>query len=79
MWNNWWSENNLFDAGIWLQLFSLGIILVLTGLLIVLVPEILIAFIASIFFLLGGVLIYWAFRLRRERKKSIKIKIDYID
>ncbi len=79
MWDSWWNINNLFDQNIWLQLFSIGVILILTGLLIILVPEILIAFIASIFFLLGGALIYFAFRLRRERKKSIKIKIDYID
>ena len=79
MWKGFWNTNSIFDDSIWIQLLSVGIIFILTGLLIILVPEILIAFIASIFFLIGGMLTYFAIKLRKESKRSFKIKIDYIE
>lgn len=58
-------------------LISIGIVAVLIGLIIVLVPEILIAFIASIFFMIGFSLIYLGWRIRKEAKNEYDINIDW--
>jgi uncharacterized membrane protein len=60
----------------WTHLGFLGISFLFIGLLIVLVPKILIAFIATIFFILGIFLLIWARRLRKFHDKSYRIKIN---
>ncbi len=62
----------------WNSLISTGIIFLLIGLLIVLVPEILVAFVASIFFLIGGFLLFLGWKIRKELKNSSPyINIDW--
>jgi uncharacterized membrane protein len=60
----------------WSQLAFIGVSFLFIGILIILVPEILIAFIASIFFILGFSLLIWAWRLRKLYSKPYRIKIN---
>lgn len=62
----------------WLSLIIYGISFLLIGLIIVLVPEILVAFIASIFFFIGLVLLYmgWKWKKLHQKKQKVRIKID---
>ncbi len=61
-----------FAAG---NLLLAGIVSLLTGFLIILVPEILIAFIASIFLLIGSALIYWSWKIKKQSNNPYEIKI----
>lgn len=63
-------SSNLFIAGI----FSL-----LIGTVIILVPEILIAFIASVFWIAGLGAIYWSWRIKKNQSNSYEIKINLND
>ena len=45
----------------WLQIIKVGIIFILIGLLILLLKEIIITILASIFILIGIIMIYFAF------------------
>ena len=47
----------------WLQIFKIGIIFILIGLLILLFKEIIIVILASIFILIGAMILYFAFKL----------------
>ncbi len=72
------NSNNEFLREHGNSLMSAGVIFLLIGLLIVLVPEILVAFIASIFFVIGGFLLYLGWKIRKELKQSSTyINIDW--
>ena len=64
------SDNN------WISVFFLGISFLFIGLLILLVPEILIVFITSIFFLIGGFFIYISWKIKEALNKTHHIKIN---
>ncbi len=67
---------DIFDHS-WLQFMGNGIILFLIGLLIILVPEILVAFVASIFLLLGGLFFYLGWKIKKAEQNVQRIKIKY--
>lgn len=72
---------NLFfkrEKNDWLFYLIQGLLLVLFGLIILFYPEILVAFIASIFFLAGIFVIGFAFRIRKnyQRYQSVKLNIN---
>ena len=71
------SIDNKPSRNLYRQVIGGGILLFLLGLVILLVPEILIAFIASIFFLLGTTVAVIGWQLRRSYKdaQGIRIKI----
>ncbi len=52
----------------WRMLLILGLLFILIGVVIILVPEILIAFIASIFLLVGIYILLLAWEVRRHEK-----------
>ncbi|GAB4377918.1 MAG: hypothetical protein Kow0042_26250 [Calditrichia bacterium] len=60
-----------------LAIIMFGVFFLLIGMLILFVPEIIIAFIASIFFFIGGMLIYWGWRARKYLKETQRIKINW--
>jgi hypothetical protein len=53
-----------------------GILLILIGLTIIIFPEILIAFIASLFMGGGAILLYFGWKLRKLQKNVIEININ---
>jgi uncharacterized membrane protein HdeD (DUF308 family) len=63
----------------WLQPFTHGIITILIGLTIILLPEILIAFVASLFFIGGLTLLYIAYKIRQFQKYNYEIRINLND
>lgn len=63
----------------WSVLILGGLISILLGLLIIVVPEILIAFIASLFFIAGAGLLFWGWTIRKFQKKSDHITIHIND
>lgn len=66
--------NNFKSGPLYLMIY--GVISILTGLLIILVPEILVAFVASLFFILGITLIGLSWILRKMRKDLVYVKIN---
>jgi len=56
-----------------------GLISILLGLLIILVPEILIAFIASVFFIAGAGLLFWGWTIRKVQNRTDQITIHIND
>jgi hypothetical protein len=58
------------------NLLGAGIFSLLIGTVIILVPEILIAFIASIFWIAGLGAIYWSWQIRKSRNQPYEIKIN---
>jgi len=63
----------------WIYLMVIGAIFLLTGILIVLVPEILVAFIASIFFVIGFSFLYIGWKLKKSQDRVYRVKINYFD
>ena len=53
-------NNNNFN---WLQIFKIGVIFILIGLLILLFKEMIIIILASLFILIGIIILYFAFKL----------------
>ena len=53
-----------------------GILLILIGLTIIIFPEILIAFIASLFIAGGAILLYFGWKLRKLQKNIREININ---
>ncbi|MGH1361948.1 MAG: hypothetical protein ACRBF0_00235 [Calditrichia bacterium] len=68
-----WRNETINTAGRGVLLF--GLALMFTGLVVWLVPEILVAFIAACFFLAGGALAIFGWQLRRQNKHNIRIHI----
>ena len=63
----------------WIYLMITGAVFLLTGILIVLVPEILVAFIASIFFVVGFSFLYIGWKLKKSQDKAYRANINYFD
>ncbi len=65
----------------WMTLLLYGVFLILAAILIILVPEILVALIAGFLLLLGTILIVAAIQIRKARKerRSEWIEIHYMD
>ena len=63
----------------WIQPLFYGVIIILIGLAIILLPEILIAFIASLFFIGGLTLLYIAYKIRQFQKYNYEIRINLND
>lgn len=63
----------------WLFYLSQGLILVLVGLIILFFPEILVAFIASIFLLIGFSVIVFAFHIKKYNRKYQRVEININD
>tara|TARA_Y100001960_G_C14439497_1_gene711773 strand:+ start:121 stop:324 length:204 start_codon:yes stop_codon:yes gene_type:complete len=55
----------------WLQIFKIGIIFILIGLLILLFKEVIIIILASIFILIGLAILYFALKLWHNKNNSI--------
>jgi sulfite exporter TauE/SafE len=66
----------LNKRGRWLIYLIQGLLVVSIGVIILLVPEILIAFVATLFFIAGSSLIGLALHLRRRRQVFCKVKIN---
>jgi len=60
----------------WIFYLLQGLLVALTGIVILVFPEILIAFIAMVFFIVGFLLIAFALHHRRRRHKFYEIKIN---
>ena len=67
------------DYRLWIGFIFAGLISILIGLLIIMVPEILIAFIASLFFLTGTALLIWGWTIRKAQNRSDQITIHIND
>ena len=63
----------------WLFYLIQGLLIALMGVIILLFPEILIAFIAMIFFVAGFLLIALALHTRRVSQRLYEVKIDLND
>lgn len=63
----------------WLFYLIQGLLIALMGVIILMFPEILIAFVAMIFFIAGFLLIALAVHLRRRRHKLYEVKINFTD
>lgn len=61
----------------WILYLLQGLLVMLTGIIILVYPEILVAFVAMLFFIAGFLLIAFAIHLRRRRYKFHEIKINY--
>lgn len=73
---------NLFfgrEKNDWLFYLTQGFPLVLVGLIILFFPEILVAFIASIFLLAGFFVITFAFHVKKSNRKYQSVKINVND
>ncbi|RMF57741.1 MAG: hypothetical protein D6748_10515 [Calditrichaeota bacterium] len=66
-------DNPFFS--IWKTLLILGIFFVLFGILVIYVPQILVAIIASILFLIGFILITMSLQIRNEEKRINRIHL----
>ena len=60
----------------WLIYLIQGLLAASIGVIILLVPEILIAFVAGLFFIAGSLLTAFALRLRRRRHIFCKVKVN---
>lgn len=69
--------NDNFEPGNYFMMA--GVLLLLIGLLIILVPEILVAFIASLFFMGGAFLLYWGWQARKLSQKRSYVRINVFD
>ena len=78
MWNIIHTYIQDFD---WMTLFLYGVFFILAAILIILVPEILVALIAGMLLIIGAVFIYAAWQLRKamNRSKNEWIEIHYMD
>jgi uncharacterized membrane protein HdeD (DUF308 family) len=70
---------NFLSNRSWLQPLFYGIATILIGLIMILLPEILIAFIASLFFIGGITLLYIAYKIRQLQKYNYEIRINLND
>lgn len=68
-----WKKETINTAGRGILFF--GLALMFTGLIVLVVPEILIAFVAACFFLAGGALAIVGWQVRRQDKHTIRIHI----
>ena len=55
----------------WLQIFKIGIVFILIGLLILLFEKVIIIILASIFILIGIAILYFAFKLWSNTNDSL--------
>lgn len=63
----------------WLIYLTHGLLIILFGLIILVFPEILVAFIATIFFIIGLLVIAFAFNLKKYDHKFQNIRININD
>ena len=63
----------------WWFYISLGIALILFGILIILVPQILIAMIASLFILFGGLMLLLGWHMRRSMRSFRHIIYEFFE
>lgn len=61
----------------WLIYLIQGLLVGSMGVIILLVPEILVAFVAGLFFIAGSLLIAFALHLRRRRQIFCKITVNH--
>ena len=75
---SWFYPNifNSFSSRSWSHLLILGVLMILIGLTIIILPEILIAFVASIFFMGGILFFYLAYKIHQIQKYNYEIKIN---
>ncbi len=59
-----------------MSMIFLGVLFLLTGFLIMVLPEILVAFVASVFLVGGSGFIYLAWKINRIQKNRQRIKVD---
>ncbi|NOX36949.1 MAG: hypothetical protein GXO78_05370 [Calditrichaeota bacterium] len=67
------------DDRAWWNYFITGLFFILAGIVIILVPEILVALIASAFIVVGLVILVVAWQIRRLHKPFRRIRIEYMD
>jgi len=67
------------DHRLWTGFIFAGLVSILVGFLIIMVPEILIAFIATLFFLAGTGLLIWGWTIRKAQNRSDHITIHIND
>lgn len=70
---------DIFAVRNWLTPLFYGLSFIFLGIIIMLVPEILVAFIASIFLLIGGFLLFIAYKTSKSQKNSDHIKIHIME
>jgi len=70
--------NDEFES-VWWNYLTVGLLFFLAGVVIILVPEILIALIASVFLLIGLFFVFIALQVRKMQKRLRRIKIHYIN
>ena len=63
----------------WLIYLTHGLLIILFGLTILFYPEILVAFIATIFFIIGLLVIAFAFHIKKSNHKFQNIRININD
>lgn len=63
----------------WLFYLTQGLLIILIGLIILFFPEILVTFIATIFFIIGFLVIAFALHIRKSNRKFQSIRININD
>ncbi len=64
---------------IWEPLIMMGVLITLSGLLVIFVPQILVAFAAFILLAVGLSVLFFGWKIKRLARKSQQIEINYID
>ncbi len=63
----------------WWNYLLTGLFFILAGIVIILVPQILVALVASVLIVIGLVIVFFAWQLRNIHRSHRKIRIEYLD